>query len=119
MPSCLLEDGQVQRKGLSQLPHHLELIQKPILCYVPRVLVVYSFVIGPAVIKHTDPFPAGPAQGRDGNDNQHDTTDTDNDYTYVDTATVPLLFLIPPHNHGINPSAPTQAGAHVENAENA
>ena len=30
-----------------------------------------------------------------------------------------LLFLIPPHNHGINPSAPTQAGAHVENAENA
>ena len=39
--------------------------------------------------------------------------------SYVDTATVPLLFLIPPHNHGINPSAPTQAGAHVENAENA
>jgi len=47
------------------------------------------------------------------------TIDTDNDYTIDDTATAHFLFLIPPHNHGINPSAPTQAGAHVEHAENA
>ena len=78
--------------------------------------------------RHQDSQPAGPAQGCDckeakdedtENDYTIDTIDNDNDYTIDDTATAPLLFLIPPHNHGINPSAPTQAGAHVENAENA
>jgi hypothetical protein len=49
------------------------------------------------------------------NDYTIDTIDTDNDYTIDDTATANFLFLISPHN----PSVPTQAGAHVENAENA
>ena len=49
------------------------------------------------------------------NDYTIDTIDTNNDYTIDDTSTAHLLFLIPPHN----PSVPTQAGAHVENAENA
>ena len=71
-----------------------------------------------------DSLPAGPDQGCDGkeakdedtdNDYTIDTIDTDNDYTIDDTATAHFLFLIPPHK----PSAPTQAGAHVENAENA
>ena len=71
-----------------------------------------------------DSLPAGPDQGCDGkeakdedtdNDYTIDTIDTNNDYNIDDTATVHLLFLIPPHN----PSVPTQAGAHVENAENA
>jgi tetratricopeptide (TPR) repeat protein len=49
------------------------------------------------------------------NDYTIDTIDTNNDYTIDDTSTAHLLFLIPPHN----PSVPTQAGDHVENAENA
>jgi hypothetical protein len=74
--------------------------------------------------RHQDSLPAGTDQGCDGkeakdedidNDYTIDTIDTDNDYTIDDTATAHLLFLIPPHN----PSVPTQAGAHVENAENA
>ena len=74
--------------------------------------------------RHQDSLPAGPDQGCDGkeakdadtdNDYTTDTIDTDNDYTIDDTTTAHFLFLIPPHK----PSAPTQAGAHVENAENA
>ena len=74
--------------------------------------------------RHQDSQPAGPAQGCDckeakdedtNNDYTIDTIDTDNDYTIDDTATANFLFLISPHN----PSVPTQAGAHEENAENA
>ena len=74
--------------------------------------------------RHQDSLPAGPDQGCDDkeakgedtdNDYTIDTIDTDNDYTIDYTSTAHFLFLIPPHK----PSAPTQAGAHVENAENA
>ena len=71
--------------------------------------------------RHQDSLPAGPDQGCDGKEAKDEDTDnnytidTDNDYTIDDTATAHFLFLIPPHK----PSAPTQAGAHVENAENA
>jgi len=61
--------------------------------------------------RRQDSLPAAASDDKD--------DDTDNDYTIDDTSTAQFLFLVPPHNPGANPSAPTQAGVHVENAENA
>jgi hypothetical protein len=65
----------------------------------------------PAQPQDPDQLPAAASDDKD--------DATHNDYNVDDTTTAHFLFLIPPHNQDLNASAPTQAGAHVENAENA